>query len=364
MLSKSVLITGGYGYLGRRIAREFLEKSDIPVQLWIKAKDRSEFKAKGQELCHELCETGGRLRLHAGDLLSEEPFAEIDSAEISTILHTAAVTRFNVDRETAQRVNVEGTEKLLRFAESCPNLNQVVFLSTIYASGLQAGEITEQLWDGEEGFSNYYEWSKWSSEQLLSKQYSHLPSKILRVATVIADSTEGQVFQQNAFHNTLKLIYYGLLSILPGKPQTPLYFVTGDFVTKATYELMHTPEQGTIYHVSHTKNESLTLSELIDLIFEVFEQQEDFKKRRILKPLYSDNESFKLLVDAVHQFAGGVVHQAVSSVAPFSQQLYLSKDVQNSNLRSVLQTYNAPDPAELIKNTCRYLVQTRWGKND
>ena len=361
---KSVLITGGYGYLGRRIAREFLERSDSAVLLWIRAKDHAEFKAKGQELCHELCETGGRLRLFWGDLLTEEPFAEINPAEVGTILHTAAVTRFNVDRETAQHVNIEGTEKLLRFAERCSNLNQIVLLSTIYASGLKVGEISEQIWDGTEGFSNYYEWSKWASEKILSEQYSHLPWKILRVATVIADSIEGRVVQQNAFHNTLKLIYYGLLSILPGKPQTPLYFVTGDFVTQAAYELMQNFEKGKIYHVAHTKNDSLTLGQLIDLIFEVFEQEQDFKKRRIRKPLYSDTESFKLLVDAVHQFAGGVVHQAVSSVAPFSQQLYLIKDVQNSNLRSVLKGYSAPDPEELIRNTCRFLVHTRWGKND
>lgn len=361
-MNKAILITGGYGYLARRIAREFLEKSNGEVLLWIRAKDQAEFKAKGQELCHELCESGGRLRLFRGDLLAEEPFTQIDAAEVSTILHTAAVTRFNVDRETAQKVNVEGTEKLLRFAARCPNLNQVVFLSTIYASGLKVGEIAEQTWDGEDGFSNYYEWSKWASEKLLWEQYSHLPWKIFRVATVIADSIEGKVIQQNAFHNTSKLIYYGLLSILPGKSATPLYFVTGDFVTQATYELMQHFEKDKIYHISHTQNESLTLGELIDLIFEVFEQEPDFKKRRILKPLYSDSESFKLLVDAVHQFAGGVVHQAVSSVAPFSQQLYLNKDVHNSNLRSVLQNYTAPDPAELLRNTCRFLVQTRWGK--
>ncbi len=363
-MSKGILITGGDGYLGRRIARKLLEDSDGAVLLWIRAKDQAEFKAKGQQLCRELCDTGGRLRLYWGDLLSEEPFGEINSAEITTILHTAAVTRFNVDRETAQRVNVDGTAKLLRFAERCEDLNQIVFLSTIYASGLKEGAITEQTSEGKDGFSNFYEWSKWASEHLLAKHYSHLPWKILRVATVIADSIEGDVIQQNAFHNTLKLIYYGLLSLLPGKPETPLYFVTGDFVTQATYELMQNPEKGTIYHLSHSKDESLTLGELIDLIFEVFEQQEDFKKRRILKPLYSDSESFKLLVDAVHQFAGGVVQQAVSSVAPFSQQLYVNKDVNNSNLRSVLGNYSAPDPAELIRNTSRFLVQTRWGKND
>jgi len=357
-----VLITGGDGYLGRRLALQLLQHGDQPVFLWVRAKDTSEFKEKGQNLCHELCETGGRLRLYWGDLRSEDPFHSIHAADVGTIVHTAAVTRFNVDHDTAKMVNVDGTEKVLQFANRCPNLSQLILLSTIYASGLRHGNIKEVPFNGEEGFSNFYEWSKWSSEQLLIQHYSHLPWKLLRTATVIADSDEGRVTQQNAFHNTLKLIYYGLLSILPGKPSTPLYFVTGRFAVEATCELMQNQQTAAIYHVAHTRSESLSLGKMIDLIFEIFEQEDDFRKRRILKPLYSDSESFRLLVDAVNQFGGGVVNQAVSSVAPFSLQLYLDKEVDNTNLKNALRSYHAPDAAELIRNTCRFLLKTRWGK--
>ena len=43
---------------------------------------------------------------------------------------------------------------------------------------------------------------------------------------MIADDASGAVTQQNAFHNTLKLFYYGLLALMPGACDTPLYFIT------------------------------------------------------------------------------------------------------------------------------------------
>ena len=199
---------------------------------------------------------------------------------------------------------------------------------------------------------------------MLIREFDHLPWQIFRVATVIADSGEGHVTQYNAFHNTLKLFYYGLLSLIPGTPDTPVYFVTGDFVADSVFELMNNRASKAIYHVSHTERESLTLGELIDTAFEVFDKDEDFKTRRILKPLYSDAESFDILVDGISAFGGGIVNQAVSSVAPFGKQLFIKKDIRNSRLVAELRDYREPDARSLILNTCHYLVRTRWGKRD
>jgi len=196
------------------------------------------------------------------------------------------------------------------------------------------------------------------------REFDHLPWQIFRVATVIADSAVGRVTQYNAFHNTLKLFYYGLLSLIPGLPDTPVYFVTGDFVADSVFELMNARAGRAIYHVAHTESESLTLGELIDAAFEVFEQEEDFRMRRVLRPLYSDAESFDILVEGISAFGGGIVNQAVSSVAPFGKQLFIKKDILNTELVSALRDYRAPDARSLILNTCRYLVQTRWGKRE
>ena len=363
MSAKQILMTGADGYLGARLAIKYLASTDDRVLLWVRASDKQEFQTKSEALNRRLGGFADRVTYHYGDLTSEAPFRSVEPERIGKIIHSAAVTRFNVDEATAQNVNVEGTEKLLRFASQCQSLESFGLLSTVYASGLKSGPVTETGFDGKDGFANHYESSKWKSETGLLRDFDHLPWRILRVATVIADSDDGRVSQYNAFHNTLKLFYYGLLSLVPGTPETPVYFVTGDFVTESVFALMNTASNKTIYHLAHTAKESLTLGELIDLAFEIFEQETDFKSRRILKPLYADAEAFELLAGGASAFAGAVVNQAISSIAPFGKQLFIRKEVDNHNLVSALKSYSAPDARQLIKNTCRYLLRTKWGRH-
>jgi hypothetical protein len=114
--------------------------------------------------------------------------------------------------------------------------------------------------------------------------------------------------------------------------------------------------------VAYSRQESLTLGELIEVAFDAFGRDDDFRSRRILKPIFADAESFDLLVDGVRAFGGGVVSQAVTSVAPFSKQLFVCKDVDNRRLAGALRGYRAPDARELAAKVCDHLVRTRWGR--
>jgi len=362
MRAKHILITGADGYVGMRLARAYLELTDMPVLLWVRSANDEEFQNKRQRLLQQFGKYDSRVTYGTGDLVREDPFDSIDPSQIGAIAHSAAVTKFNVDQDTADKVNIQGTEKLLKFASRCDSLEAFGLLSTVYASGLKTGVITETPFDHAGPFANHYERSKCASETALMREFDHLPWRILRVATIVADDPSGTVSQFNAVHNTLKLLYYGLMSIIPGKPETPLYFVTGDFVTDSVFKLMRNADNKAIYHVCHTRSESLTLGELVDLAFECFAEQQEFKTRRILKPLYADVESFDLLGSALDTFGGSIVNQAMSSVSPFARQLFVEKEFRNDKLVSALESYKTPDERQIIRNTCEYLVQTRWGK--
>jgi nucleoside-diphosphate-sugar epimerase len=361
MRGKEVLITGGDGYIGMRLARAYLESTDMPVLLWVRAADPSGFQTKREKLQRHFGRYESRISYESGDLVKEHPFDSIDPKRIRTIVHTAAVTKFNVDSETADSVNIQGAEKLLKFASRCDSLEALGLLSTVYASGLKAGIIAEGPLD-DVGFANHYERSKCASETRLMRDFDYLPWRILRVATVVADDESGCVTQFNAVHNTLKLLYYGLLSIIPGNPEIPLYFVTGEFVANAVFKAMQNPSNKAIYHVCHTRSESLTLGELVDLAFERFAQQQEFNTRRIMKPLYADAESFDMLGSAMDTFGGSIVNQALSSVSPFARQLFIQKDFHNDKLVSLLADYRPVGQQQLVRNTCDYLVRSKWGK--
>jgi nucleoside-diphosphate-sugar epimerase len=356
-----VLITGADGYLGSRIARRYLDGTDAELILWCRAGDAAEAGSKRAALQAKLGEAGKRVSYAFGDLAAPAPFAALDAGDIASVVHTAAIIRFNVERESAEGVNVQGTRKLLDFAARCPRLESLGLLGSVYASGLKPGVIEEAPCDGADGFCNHYEWSKWQSERALDG-YPGLPWKILRLATVIADGEDGRVTQYNAFHNTLKLFYYGLLSLIPGEPGTPLYFVTGAFAAEAAFNLMRTGRARTFYHLSHPLSATPTLGQLLDAAFAEFNRDEGFRTRRILPPLYADAASFDLLAEGLNSFGGGVVKQSISSVAPFARQLFIRKDIRNENLAGALPGYRPPDPLEAIRAACRYLVDTRWGR--
>ncbi len=362
MPAGSVLITGADGYLGRRVAERLLRTSDAKLALWVHANNSEALRAKQERFAGLERGFSGRLTLCGGDLADADPFASVDRATISAIIHSAAVTRFNVDAATADAVNVAGTEKALQWAGRCSGLQSFTFLSSVYASGLAVGPVEETVIGNRPAFANHYERSKWESENLLTERFASLPWRMVRIATAIADNESGQVTQLNAVHNTLKLFYYGLLSLVPGVPKAPLYLVTGDFAAEAVCRAAQAGENRGIYHVSPNEAQAITLGDFIDRAFAVFMQQPDFSQRRVLKPLFSDLESFDLLAGETQAFSGGVVAQAVGSIAPFARQLFVMKRVGNERLRALMGTGGQWNLPELTDQTCRYLARTRWGK--
>ena len=354
-----VLVTGGDGYLGRRVARALLDEGR-EVRLWVHARDAADVEARRQAAAADLGGYGPRVSWAGGDLGDEDPFAALEPAEVRAIVHAAGVIRFNVDAETADRVNVGGTAKLIAFARRCPRLEFCGLLSTVYACGLAEGAVAEEL-RPRPAFANHYERSKWEAERLLADQ-ADLPWRILRVAMALADDAGGRVGQYNAVHNTLQLLYYGLVSTLPGRPDTPLYFVTGDFVAAAARRLLGASDPHQVYHLAHRREQSLTLGRFLELAWEAFEADASFRQRRLLRPLFMDETAFALLSGALASFSPGVVSQAVASMAPFAAQLFLRKQIGNDRLLRALGQDPAPDPTALARATLAHLVRTRWGR--
>lgn len=356
-MADRILITGAGGYIGQRLAARLLETSDASVVLWLHGDAASPVSPPAS-----LAEFGARVETVAGELGAPDAFAAVNPRELTHIVHAAAVTRFNVEAELADRVNTGGARQVYELASRCERLEHLIQVSTVYAAGLRDGEIAEMPLSRAPRFANHYERSKWEAEQLLLEHYAHLPATIARVATVIADDLGGPVSQKNAVHNTLRLLFHGLLSLVPGEASTPVYFVTGRLVVDALAALVLGQQRPRVVHISHAADESATLGELVDITFDVFAENEGFRTRRLLRPLLVDADSFELLVSGIDGFGGDAVRQALASVAPFARQLFSAKQVKNDELRALLPGYAAPPPTELVRKTVETLVETRWGR--
>ena len=344
------LITGADGHVGKSLASWLLKHSDHDLLLFVRGLKRERLGALANS---------ARCRIVHGDLRDAGPFSEVNRDQVTGILHCAAATNFSVDKKTAREVNVEGTAKLIEFAESCRRLRRFGFASSLYAAGLRDGELAEAACDDAAPFANHYEWSKWNAEAL-TRNAGRLPWQIYRVATILGEDASGIVVQQNVIHNTLRLLYYGLLSIIPGDPSTRVYMVTTEFAANAIGRLFLDAANKQTFHISDAGDEAITLGEIADIVHESFLRDARFAKQGILKPLFCDHESFETLVQGVGQF-GGAVSQALDSVAPFAAQLYSDKDVQTARSTEALGGMRTPDSKELLSAVSDYLVETRWG---
>jgi nucleoside-diphosphate-sugar epimerase len=360
----SILITGGNGYLGKCLTKKYLKFTDEKLILLVRAKDQTDLQNKIETLDHEFGFTNGRIAYFPSDISEEQPFTSVDPKSVNSIIHTASITRFDVSQEDANRVNYQGTNKLLQFADNCPNIEKIGLLSTVYSSGLIPGLIKEQLLSDELGFANYYEWSKWEAEKSAIQTFAHLPCFIFRSATIIADDDDGNVTQYNVFHNTLRLVYHGLLTLMPGNSQTPIYLVTGEFVTDAIFKILSlsSTKNQRIFNIAHSQDKSPSLGEIIDIGLAVFNQDEQFVKRRTSKPRYINLETFNIMMRQIQSFGSRSTQLAAGSMQPFAQQLFIAKDIKNAGLMTMLDEYQTPDIQELVIKTCHFLLTTNWGR--
>lgn len=359
---KEILLTGGTGYIGHYVAEKLLKTPDVVMNLWLNARDEAEFNAKKDKTISEFPGLEKRLKFSWGTLSDEAPFKNVDWSSVTSVIHNAALTNFNVKEEDANSINRDGTIKLLSAARSAPLLQKFTYISTVYASGLRSGDIPEEFLTNEHGFSNHYERSKWESEEYIRTTCADINWEIIRVATVICHDDSGKVIQHNAVHNTLKLLYYGLISLMPGFAKTPVYLVTGEEVARSVSNIHLNAPVKKIFNVCHGQDASLTLGSLVDLGFNVFNEDANFKARRILKPLFTDEKAFNALVQSVQGFGGQVLAQAVTSIAPFGRQLYITKNMINLNVKTHDPTFRDFDPASVMKLTIEDMIKKGFKK--
>ncbi|QBY02951.1 NAD-dependent epimerase/dehydratase family protein [Thalassotalea sp. HSM 43] len=351
-----VLITGADGYLGQAIVEQLIAHSNSPLYLWMRATSQIEIATKKRKMAKFL--NNNRCKFYFGDLNEEQPFKDINKLGIFAIIHTAAVTNFAVDANTAHQVNVIGTKKLLQFAEQCTELQKISVLSTIYVSGTQTTLLKEQPLRPANTFANQYDRSKYMMESMITAEFNHLPWQILRVATIAADDASGRVSQHNVFHHTLRLFYYGLLAVMPGDADTPIYLTTRQQTAHLVFTAFRHGSDG-FYNLSADQRHTFTLAQLIKGLYSEFSKMLPFRERQILQPRLVDFQAFQKLRHGTKEL-GSVLSQAIDIMAPFAAQLYVVKQVENRRTLQLIGQHDDLDIRGVLPNICKQLVQSNW----
>ena len=214
-MTGTTLITGADGYVGRRVAAALLEAGDDHLVLAMRAGDTAEFADKRAALQRTLPPAACRPdQFHCRGPAPRRGTGS--GRQESGHAHRALRRRHPLQRRTGRgpvrQRRGHGAGRRVRC--HVPQPSAPGFAVDAVQRGGGSGEVAERQ-HGDAGFANHYEWSKWAAEQAVLTA-ADLPVSVLRLPTIVADDDDGEVTQYNAFHNTLKLYFYGLLSLVPG----------------------------------------------------------------------------------------------------------------------------------------------------
>ncbi|HMK73859.1 MAG TPA: SDR family oxidoreductase [Myxococcaceae bacterium] len=247
------LVTGYPGFIGKRLA-EHIARSDPGGHLFLLAQPKFTEEARGRakRLKGASAEvlTGDVTDLHLG--LSGEEVTRVTD-RVTDVFHLAAASHFTVSRDTATRVNVDGTRNVLELSRECPHLHRFTHFSTCHVAGDRVGIIAEDELDRGQSFRNAYEETKFQGEQLVARAAATLPVTVLRPSTVIGDSTTGEVDRFEGPYALAILLAMSPLVVplpLPGGGAAPLNVVPVDFVVRAAWAISRDPRAaGKTFHL-------------------------------------------------------------------------------------------------------------------
>jgi nucleoside-diphosphate-sugar epimerase len=194
----ALLMTGFPGFLGSALLPRLLARREgVRAICLVQPQHMMIAKRRVREIAAAHPHTLHRVELITGDIaapgLGVDPAARNALAKVNEVWHLAAIYDLTVAEETARRVNVDGTARILEFCQSRRQFSRLQYVSTCYVSGRYRGEFPEDGLDEGQTFLNHYESTKFEAEMLVRKAMADgLPATIYRPGIVVGDSRTGE----------------------------------------------------------------------------------------------------------------------------------------------------------------------------
>lgn len=172
---------------------------------------------------------------------------------IEVIHHCGAITYPDVDRQTAQRININGTVEVVELAEAASHLERLVLWSSASVSQPQHGLATEQELIKPSRFRSVIEETRFHAERIVRAEMDHIPTTILRPSIVVGDSRTGEIDRFEGPYLLVLLMLNSPVDLrvpLPGRGDIPLNLVPIDYVVNAGLAITNNPRAaGHTFHL-------------------------------------------------------------------------------------------------------------------
>ncbi len=280
----AVFLTGATGFLGMELLARYLERTDRRIYALVRGADDREAYTRIQRTMLELF---GPVHRHAdrvvalrGDVtqvgMGIAPSIDGLAERVTEIVHCAAGVSFELPLEQARTVNVDGTRRVLEFAERCQargSLRRMSYISTAYVAGEHAGCFSEDDLDHGQRFRNSYEQSKFEAECLVHRSLGGLPLTVFRPSIIVGDQYSGWTGSFNVLYWPLRAFSRGTYIALPGRHEAPVDVVPVDYVADAVFALSRIPQaEGATFHLT-AGTQASSVGELIALATRFFRRR-------------------------------------------------------------------------------------------
>jgi len=296
-----VLLTGATGFVGMELLVRYLERTDRCVYALVRGANDRDVAARVRSTLVSLFGAGHPYServvgvrgdiTHPGLGLGErrDELAE----QVTEVVHGAASVSFELGLDASREVNVEGTRRVLDFAERCEQrggVRRFSYISTAYVAGEHAGRFSEDELDVGQAFRNGYEQSKFDAESLVSRARGRLPVTVLRPSIIVGERHTGWTASFNVLYWPLRAFSRGAYVALPARGDAPVDVVPVDYVADAIFALSQAREaEGSTFHLTAGADTS-TVGELVELTATFFARRaprliEPALYRRFVHPL-------------------------------------------------------------------------------
>ena len=353
--TRSILVTGATGLIGRRVVMSLLRRTDAPIVVLVRD------PARWQSIATCLGAAASRVTAVRADIT--RPALGLDLRTMarslgtpSILVHSAGDIVFSRSLAESRSVNVEGTRNVVELAYAFPD-TRLVHVSTAFAVGRRTGFVTDRDDHGGAGWVNAYEQSKYEAELIIRS--SELDYVIARPSTVVCDDVTGAVSQVNAVHRALRLYHAGLASMMPGTEDTPVDVIPADWVADAIVRLALVRGcSGRTIHLC-AGDGALSLGALLDRTYALWSRDTSWRRRYVTRPALSDLRTYQLFERSVDLVGDARLKRITRSLSHFVPQLALPKHFDTSQARALLGDA-APPVSTYWDRMLECLLASNW----
>jgi D-erythronate 2-dehydrogenase len=232
-----VLITGGGGFLGARLARKLLERGELGGQ-----------RIYGITLLDARFPSflqNPLLRIVEGDVADPGVLDKAVEKDTAAIFHLAAVVSgaAEADFDLGMRVNLDGTRLLLERLRRCERAPRVVFASSVAAFG---GELPEMLDDATTPRpQTSYGTQKVIGEYLVSdfSRKGTIDGRSLRLPTIVVRAGKPNAAASSFASGVIREPLNGVMSECPVAPETGVWLLSPGRVVDAFIHALELPAE-------------------------------------------------------------------------------------------------------------------------